>query len=211
MSVTNRYYRVFWTKTGNDCVKILRIFGETSVVIIPHILSGYSVTELADYCFSPVAHLPETEFWVSEYFLQIHFGKIEISEEHSFLRFGKDIETESAIKANYAITQLCGSYVTHVSLPDTLIKIGNYAFYNCSSLASLDFGKSFDQIGSDAFMNCQKLHRLYLKCKATEQTGLRRLLIQIPWDVEVAFLGNQMQSFYEVPQMETVVFFPENF
>lgn len=210
MSEPNRYYCVFWTKTTENCAKILRVFGETSIVVIPSILSGCLVTELANYCFSPVSHFIETSYWVSEYFFQTHGGQTKIIEIRSFpFNLGK--KTEFDIKKKSTITQLCGDYITHISLPDSLTNIGDYAFYNCHYLVSIEFGKCLNQIGSDIFMNCRTLQKLYMKCSIFDKTSLRRLLVQISWDVEVVFLGNNKSFFQKTTQIETVVFFPEYF
>lgn len=106
--------------------------------------------------------------------------------------------------------KLCGSYIESVSLPDTLLKIGNYAFYNCRNLSQLEFGSSLEAIGSDAFMNCHNLHRLSVRCLPSGRSGLRQILRQIPWDVEVSFLGNAPRNgAWRGGQAEAVIFYPE--
>lgn len=98
-----------------------------------------------------------------------------------------------------AITQVCGNYLESVRLPASMHTIGDYAFYNCRCLHSLEFTPALQTIGSDAFMNCQKLQQLFLRCSAASKTGLRQVLAQIPWNVEVTFLD----------QDKTVLFYLE--
>ena len=43
-----------------------------------------------------------------------------------------------------------------VSIPNSVEKIGDYAFYNCSSLTSITIPDGVMSIGSDAFYNCSK-------------------------------------------------------
>ena len=43
-----------------------------------------------------------------------------------------------------------------VSIPNSVEKIGDYAFYNCSSLTSITIPDGVTSIGSDAFYNCSK-------------------------------------------------------
>lgn len=97
------------------------------------------------------------------------------------------------------VTQLCGNYLEAVRLPASVHTIGDYAFYNCRCLRRLEFAPGLQTIGSDAFMNCQKLRQLFLTCHPSEKTGLRQILVQISWNVEVTFVG----------QEQTVLFYPE--
>ena len=43
-----------------------------------------------------------------------------------------------------------------VSIPNSVEKIGDYAFYNCSSLTSITIPDGVTSIGNDAFYNCSK-------------------------------------------------------
>ncbi len=86
--------------------------------------------------------------------------------------------------------ELSGRYVEAVSLPDTVQKIGNLAFYNCSSLKVLTVGKHMESPGSDVFMNCQKLCRIVLRCGAGEKSGIRAILSRISWEITVIFQKN---------------------
>lgn len=103
-----------------------------------------------------------------------------------------------------ASRELCGSYIESVDLPDSVTILGDYAFYDCRNLSKIVFGKNLHTVGSDAFMNCQHLNRLQIRGKAGDTTGLRRILGQIFWNVEVSFLAFQQQH---LP--EAVVFYPE--
>ena len=44
-----------------------------------------------------------------------------------------------------------------LSIPDSVIKIGDYAFYGCTGLDTLDFGRSVASIGNSAFYHCTGL------------------------------------------------------
>ena len=85
--------------------------------------------------------------------------------------------------------ELAGGYPTRIVIPDTVGKLGNFAFYNAVSLQTLAIGRRLTEIGSDAFMNCRNLHFLLLRCGRGEGSGLRQILAQISHDLEVSFVG----------------------
>ena len=49
------------------------------------------------------------------------------------------------------------TYLTSVTIPNSIITIGNYAFYDCSSLTSITIPNSVVTIGSNAFYDCSSL------------------------------------------------------
>ena len=49
------------------------------------------------------------------------------------------------------------SFITSVTMPDTMETIGGYAFYDCSNLETVSFGKALKAIGGWAFYGCKKL------------------------------------------------------
>ena len=52
---------------------------------------------------------------------------------------------------------LNGKLVTELVIPNSVTSIGSYAFYGCTSLASITIPDSVTSIGSDAFEYCYKL------------------------------------------------------
>ena len=55
------------------------------------------------------------------------------------------------------LSAIFGSQVTKYIIGDNVKGIGNYAFYECSSLTSITIPNSVTSIGYDAFRNCTKL------------------------------------------------------
>lgn len=179
MKETMQNYKIFWEKTTSDNAKILRLYSNQPIAFIPAEIAGYPVTELGDYCFSTSCKLPNT------------------------------YRTIGAADNSAAITELCGDYLNAVQLPDSLEKIGDYAFYNCRNLSHIICSGKLRVIGSDAFMNCHRLHQLFFKCSPKEKTGLRQMLAQIFWDIEVFFLGNLEYNSQNVSSSEAALFYPE--
>ena len=55
-----------------------------------------------------------------------------------------------------------GTKVKHVSLPDTMEEVKDYAFAACTSLVTIDFGKGIAKIGERAFEGCTSLEAVAL-------------------------------------------------
>jgi hypothetical protein len=115
--------------------------------------------------------------------------------------FAPDGRLNGTYESRADMTELCGTYLEAVTLPDTLQKIGNLSFYNCRKLSHLSIGTAMDTVGSDAFMNCTSLHRMTVRGSAKEPSGLRQILAQISSDLEVSFETRE--------GIDAVVFFPE--
>ena len=56
----------------------------------------------------------------------------------------------------------CACRFTEIVLPDSIETIGEYAFYSCSSLVSVQFPANLKTIGSEAFTRCSKLTEVNL-------------------------------------------------
>lgn len=168
--------RIFWEKTKYQSARILRVFSGCPALELPDQIAGYPVTELGSYCFAPDCQLPD-----------------------QFLT--TDTDTRHMIWAEF-----CGNYPQIIVLPDSLQKIGDYAFYNCRHLSTLYFSDRLQSIGSDAFMNCPSLHQIFLTCNPDKSSGLRQILTQISWDVEVSFSGNRHT---QGTNLQAAIFYPE--
>lgn len=188
-------YELYWEHAKGGGVRLLRAYGITAEAELPEEIEGFPVTEIGDYCFAENGHLPE------------HFERTRV-EETDLSREESDRDESAAggsrpmeTAASWQLHELSGRYIEKVILPDSVRKIGNLAFYNCTSLNQLEFGGSLTEIGSDAFMNCKKLHRMSVRCGSRERSGMRQILGQISSDMEVAFLGRQ--------GIEAILLFPE--
>lgn len=169
-------HQIFWKKTSSHGARILRIFSRFPIIEIPIHVSGYPVTELGNYCFAPDCRLPDDYL-------------------------ATDIDSQHIV-----LTEFSGNYPQTIYLPDTLQKIGDYAFYNCRFLSVLRIPDKLRTIGSDAFMNCHNLHQLIMTCSPDKNTGLRQILAQISWDVEISFSGLDSA---QAADKAAAVFYPE--
>lgn len=185
-----KFIRIFWQRTEQETARILRLFGSEPVLILPETVEGYPVTEIGAYCFAENCHLPEI------YDKTVLFQK-ETTEKNHWETFREDFLAEKEAK----LKELCGNYLEEITLPESLEKIGNLAFYNCTSLKKITLGKAMEQVGSDAFMNCRKFREITLNCGVQEKSGIRQILAQLSSDMEVTFCGKE--------GIEAVVFYPE--
>ena len=60
------------------------------------------------------------------------------------------------------ITYPIGNERTEYTIPDSVTSIGNFIFYNCSSLTSITIPDSVASIGNSAFYNCSSLTNIKL-------------------------------------------------
>ena len=183
-----------WEKISEDAVRLLRVFGEQPVVTVPGFIDGRCVRELGDYCFSR-RKLPENEIrysrycggmWESGLFaLNDKVKKDRIVSEQEYM--DENIISLETIERDGKLHELSEKYIKEVQLPPGLEKIGSCAFYNCTEMERITVYPKLTEVGSDAFMNCLKLRHIQMCAEVEEKTGLKQLLAQIKWQVEVSF------------------------
>lgn len=138
-------------------VEILRCYGECETVVLPACILGKPVTALGDYLFSREMRTePEGLLW---------------AEDAAIRPEGAAIRPQGEI--------LCGSAVAEVVLPDTLKKIGRYAFYNCDGLRVLRLVSTVSDIGAGAFNGCRKITDLYVDVVSGGKSCLKEVLAEL--------------------------------
>lgn len=156
---------------GNSAV-IWRCFSRTKTAEIPKIIGGYPVTALAPYAFS--AHMDEGELT----------GKALTEDgEEGLALFGESFgESEKDCPA------LCGDNLEELILPETVVRVGRYCFYNCQSLKKIVFTGSLRDWGSGAFTGCHKVKHLTVSMKGEEQSTLKEVLLELPEEMCVDYI-----------------------
>lgn len=160
----------WYEQIGEEELCLLRVFGTSPEVVIPEKIAGRKVVGLGAYCFAEKNRALSYEI---------------CSQEMS----GKQAEKEfQRLLERGLIRDLSGRYIQKVILPESIAKIGNFCFYQCSKLEEIVVGSALTEIGSDAFMNCLKLQKIILLGSVTEPCGLKQILGQRALETEVDFV-----------------------
>lgn len=183
-----------WEKISEGEIRLLRVFGEQPVVTVPEFIDGKCVRELGDYCFSRRKLLADEirysrycgGVWESGLFVpkdKVKNNSIALKQENKT----ENIVSEESIEQDAKLHELSEKYIKEVQLPAGIVKIGSCAFYNCTQMERISVYPKLVEVGSDAFMNCLNLRSLRMCAGVEEPTGLKQLLAQIKWQVEVSF------------------------
>lgn len=90
-----------------------------------------------------------------------------------------------------------------IILPETLRKIGRYAFYNCQSLERITLSDTLSDIGSGAFTGCHRVRLLEVRMEAGERSALQALLSEFAEALEVRlFREGRRMTLYFPPYFE---------
>lgn len=177
-----------------DGVCILRCYSLDSIAELPSKIEGKPVTELGAYAFSDHFSMEDYEketlmLWntVSE-----KSREVSVSDMQNVIA---DINSRDG-KA------LAGGDLTEVWLPDSLGKIGRYAFYNCFSLKRLSFGENLKDVGAGAFTGCHQIGELQVRAAEEKAGCLRDILTEVTEELLVV---------YERQGEEARFWFPEYF
>ena len=124
-----------------------------------------SVTSIGDFAFENCSGLtsitiPDSVTSIGDHAFYNCLTSITVSENNKYFSslngvlFNKD-KTE-------LITYPIGNERTEYTIPDSVTSIGNFIFYNCSSLTSITIPDSVASIGNSAFYNCSSLTNIKL-------------------------------------------------
>lgn len=140
-------------------VALLRCETSAPQLLLPDELDGLPIIRLGDYVFSArePKQLPEGAFR-----LRLTSG-------------GEELPAHDA------------AALRMVRLPQKVLSLGNYAFYGCTGLETLEIGGHLQTVGTDAFMNCFSLRRMTLAAPAEECRCLRGLLQEYSGELELRF------------------------
>ena len=82
---------------------------------------------------------------------------------------------------------VCGAMLTEIMFPDTLERIGRYAFYGCENLEKISFYSHIKDIGAGAFTGCHKVRNLDVTIVEGKRSCLRELLMELREEQSVCY------------------------
>lgn len=154
-------------------VEIIRCYGRDNRIIIPDKIDGKEVTKACAYTFS--ARKSE--------------------EDKDCLIY----ETEEEI-LGYEDRLLAGEMVEQVILPDTMREIGNYIFYGCKNLHTLEFSNRMMSVGSGAFTGCHSLNRLTVHMQEEKKTCVKEILGDLWQRIDVRLTEDTREAYLVFPE-----------
>lgn len=89
------------------------------------------------------------------------------------------------------LPELSGERVTQICLPESLKKIGAYAFYNCENLQKLSCYSTTRDWGAGAFTGSTGVRFLDIVVKEKEKSCLKEILAELRQAVYVTYRGEQ--------------------
>ena len=149
----------------NNCNAIIETATNTLIAGCQNTLIPRSVTSIAPYAFDGCQHL-------ASLFIPNTVTSIGIDELSGDVPFGFCYELESIIVEEgnpiYDSRDNCNAIIEtatntlivgckNTTFPNTVTKIGNFAFYGCGELTEIEIPNSIHKIGDHAFSNCYGL------------------------------------------------------
>lgn len=90
--------------------------------------------------------------------------------------------------------EVCGEKLIEILLPDTIERIGRYAFYGCSQLGRIEFYSSIKDIGAGAFTGCHRVRELKVTIVKGIRSCLRELLMELREKQHVVYVSEEGQA-----------------
>lgn len=184
---------LLWEPVDSGC-RLLRCFGNSPILNVPDRIDERKVTEIGAYCFSRSRpRFPEAVY-------KTIF--IDTENQESSLENGLEFNRKDFDFSSFG-TELDGTFLEEITLPDSVTTLHNAAFYNCRKLKMLSVGTGISGIGSDEFTNDSHLKNLIIRGTDAEVTGLSLILERIAENITVSFCPDSAAF----PQ--SILFFPE--
>lgn len=125
-----------------------------SIAVVPEMIDGLPVVELASYVFSDHRSQAVEGIWMG-------------------------IEGGVESELDLLPPLLSGDRVERVILPPTIRKIGNYAFYNCYHLVGITGYSTIADLGSGLFTGCGQVCEIDMTIVEGEKSCLKELLAEL--------------------------------
>ena len=177
----------FLWQPAPEGVRLLRVYGSRTDLVLPDEIHRQPITEIGPYCFAENG----PRFTGEAFFCQDPS-----SEENASLPCRQDSlpDRDDAI---------CGRYLETVRLPLPTRTLHNAAFYNCRNLRRITAGPHINGIGSDEFTNDTRLRTLEILADWASFTGLPLFTDRLTGDLRVLFREKNRG------RIQAALYFPE--
>ena len=190
-------------KIENDTYwNLVSYVGSGGEVIVPRFINKLLVVSMEHHCFANnktvSSVITSSPMWDIGDYAFIDCTSLESFECHYALKtigvgaFSgtsslTDINLETSIITTVSDYAFADSGLIQVSLPETCVTIGDYAFVRCASLAKITIPDSVTEIEDTAFNECDALV-IYCKTDSyaheyAEANGIEYVLIDAPYEV----------------------------
>ena len=156
---------------NNNQVKIIRVYGTASYIVLPDTIDGYPVTSVAPYCFSARKRSEDTDVL-------------------STVIRNDSLDTDEDI--------IAGEIIESVTFPDTVTSIGNYIFYGCKNLKEIKFSDRLKDIGSGAFTGCGAVRHLEVRLCDGNKTCVKEILGDLWQRIDVTLINVKTNEISEL-------------
>ncbi|WP_124068229.1 leucine-rich repeat domain-containing protein [Clostridium sp. E02] len=165
-------------------IKILGCLGYGGEVQIPERIGNDPVTELADYLFHDGAGRSQM--------LSLFGDLIQVGEEDG---------TVATLNETKQLPIIKGENLKELYLPETIEKIGNYAFYNCYELKKIVFKSSISDLGSGLFTGCHNIRELDIHIVDGVSSCMKDVISELRQELYVNYNSSQGNAKLLFPEM----------
>ncbi|MEY8354399.1 leucine-rich repeat domain-containing protein [Lachnospiraceae bacterium 54-53] len=175
---------MFLYQIVDDHIRIVGYRGYDGAVRIPEQIEKRPVTELAAYAFSGG--------WGRNQMLASAENQILLCDEE-----GNPVsEAEEDLPP-----EICCERLKDLYLPDTVKKIGNYAFYNCYELIHVECFSSISDLGSGLFTGCSGIKYLDIHIVDGTRSCMKEILSELRQELYVNYYSSQGNARLVFPEM----------
>ncbi|WP_333646929.1 leucine-rich repeat protein [Lacrimispora sp.] len=175
---------MFLYQIVDNHIKILGYRGYDGVVRVPERIGNRTVKELSAYAFSCG--------WGRDAMLARVGSEILVCDEE-----GNPVTAEETdLPPEINCEKLKALY-----LPDTIRKIGNYAFYNCFDLAHLQCYSSIENLGSGLFTGCTGIRSLDIHIVAEKRSCMEEILAELHQELYINYYSPKGNARLVFPEM----------
>lgn len=134
------------------------------------------------------AELTRVETWDTDVLLPETIEGLPVTAlgDHAFAPGGRTAEGERlAITCGPTEQEPDTRKLERITLPPTLRRVGDYAFYNCLSLREVRLSEPVEHWGGNVFMNCRELDTFVIRARDERAESVSYFADELPGELDV--------------------------